>query len=205
MKQKVDVGNKRINIAIIEPSLIVYEGISNLLLKSGQHYQVFKIDDLDEAAVAVSNYDIDLVIVNPSQIQNRARLYKTIKKSLSAHWVALVYSFFSNELLSLFDGIIRVTDKTEEMVQTINHLTGSDMVDENQQQDSLSDRETEVLQQLVNGLSNKEIADKLNISIHTVISHRKNITQKTGIKSQSGLTIYALSNKIISLDNLSTF
>jgi DNA-binding CsgD family transcriptional regulator len=77
------------------------------------------------------------------------------------------------------------------------------MVDENQQQETLSDRETEVLQQLVNGLSNKEIADKLNISIHTVISHRKNITQKTGIKSQSGLTIYALSNKIISLDNLS--
>jgi DNA-binding NarL/FixJ family response regulator len=203
MKPKVNVGNKRINIAIIEPSLIVYEGISSLLLKSGQHYQVFKIDDLDEAAVAVSNYDIDLVIVNPSQIQNRARLYKTIKKNLPAHWVALVYSFFSYELLSLFDGIIRVTDKTEEMVQTINHLTGSDMIDENQQQETLSDRETEVLQQLVNGLSNKEIADKLNISIHTVISHRKNITQKTGIKSQSGLTIYALSNKIISLDNLS--
>ncbi|MBK8882774.1 MAG: helix-turn-helix transcriptional regulator [Bacteroidales bacterium] len=66
----------------------------------------------------------------------------------------------------------------------------------------LSERETEVLKLLSKGLSNKEIADSLNISIHTVISHRKNLTQKTGIKSQSGLTIYALSNNIISLENL---
>ncbi len=174
-----------------------------MLLKSGQHYQVFKIDDLDEVPLTVSDYEIDLIIVNPSQIQNRARLYKTIRKTLPAHWVALVYSFFSNELLALFDGVIRVTDKPDEMVQVINHLTGADAGEENSSQEPLSERETEVLEQLVNGLSNKEIADKLNISIHTVISHRKNITQKTGIKSQAGLTIYALSNKIISMDNLS--
>jgi DNA-binding CsgD family transcriptional regulator len=43
----------------------------------------------------------------------------------------------------------------------------------------------------------------LNISIHTVISHRKNITEKTGIKSLSGLTIYAITKKIIPLDYLS--
>jgi DNA-binding NarL/FixJ family response regulator len=197
------VGNKRINIAIIEPSQIVFEGLSNVLLKSGQHYQVFKIDDLEEVTMAVTNYEIDLIIVNPSQIQNRARLYKSIKKTLPAHWVALVYGFFSNELLALFDGNMCVTDKPDDIVQTINRLTGADMVDENQLQESLSERETEVLVQLVNGLSNKEIADRLNISIHTVISHRKNISQKTGIKSQSGLTIYALSNKIISLENIS--
>lgn len=197
------MGSKRVNIAIIEPSPIVVEGLSNLLLKSGQHYQVYKIDDLEEATMTVTNYNIDLIIVNPSQIQNRARLYKSIKKNLPAHWVALVYSFFSNELLALFDGAIRVTDKTDDIIQTINRLTGTDLVDENQQQETLSERETEVLVQLVNGLSNKEIADKLNISIHTVISHRKNISQKTGIKSQSGLTIYALSNKIISLENIS--
>jgi DNA-binding NarL/FixJ family response regulator len=69
------------------------------------------------------------------------------------------------------------------------------------QQEDLSEREIEVLSQLVKGLSNKEIADKLNISVHTVISHRKNITEKTGIKSLSGLTIYAITRKIIPLDN----
>jgi DNA-binding NarL/FixJ family response regulator len=69
----------------------------------------------------------------------------------------------------------------------------------------LSERETEVLIQLVKGLSHKEIADKLNISIHTVTSHRKNIIEKTGIKSLSGLTIYAITKKIIPLEIISTW
>lgn len=59
---------------------------------------------------------------------------------------------------------------------------------------SLSDREIEVLSFVAQGFINKEIAQKMNISITTVISHRKNITSKLGIKSVAGLTIYAISN-----------
>jgi DNA-binding NarL/FixJ family response regulator len=69
-------------------------------------------------------------------------------------------------------------------------------------EDVLSDREIDILKLLTTGLSNKEIADKLNISVNTVITHRKNISQKTGIKSVSGLTIYAVVKKLISLENL---
>ena len=61
----------------------------------------------------------------------------------------------------------------------------------------LSLREIHVLRLLLEGCSNKEVADKLHISTHTVISHRKNITAKTSIKSLAGLTIYALKNGII--------
>lgn len=63
--------------------------------------------------------------------------------------------------------------------------------------EELSDREKEVLIQLVHGLSNKEIADVLCISTHTVISHRKNITRKLNIHSTAGLTIYAIVNKMV--------
>ena len=49
----------------------------------------------------------------------------------------------------------------------------------------------------VNSEQNKEIADKYNLSIHTVITHRKNITRKTGIKTVAGLTVYALLNNLI--------
>lgn len=66
------------------------------------------------------------------------------------------------------------------------------------QEDSvLSLRETEVLRLVVQGYINKEIADKLNISLTTVITHRKNITEKLGIKSVSGLTIYAVMQGLI--------
>ena len=61
----------------------------------------------------------------------------------------------------------------------------------------LSEREIDVLRLLLEGLSNKEVADRLCLSTHTVISHRKNISSKTGIKSLAGLTIYAISNGII--------
>ena len=61
----------------------------------------------------------------------------------------------------------------------------------------LSKREIDVLVAVAKGMMNKEIADQMNISIHTVISHRKNITRKTGIKSVSGLTVYALLNNLI--------
>lgn len=63
--------------------------------------------------------------------------------------------------------------------------------------EELSDRERDVLIQLVRGLSNKEIADVLCISTHTVISHRKNISRKLNIHSTAGLTIYAIVNKIV--------
>lgn len=69
-------------------------------------------------------------------------------------------------------------------------------------QEILSVREIEVLVLITKGLINKEIADKLNISLTTVITHRKNIMEKLGIKSVSGLTIYAVMNGYIEADRI---
>lgn len=66
----------------------------------------------------------------------------------------------------------------------------------------LSQREIEVLSLVAKGLINKEIADRLNISFNTVLSHRKNITAKLGIKSVSGLSVYAIMNGYISEGDL---
>ena len=66
----------------------------------------------------------------------------------------------------------------------------------------LSAREIEVLVLITKGLINKEIADKLNIGLTTVITHRKYITEKLGIKSVSGLTIYAVMNGYVEADRI---
>ncbi len=63
--------------------------------------------------------------------------------------------------------------------------------------ETLTPRETDVLRCVSQGYLNKQIADMLSISQHTVISHRKNITQKLGIKTVSGLTMYALLHGLI--------
>jgi len=66
----------------------------------------------------------------------------------------------------------------------------------------LSAREKEILICVAKGMLNKEIADVYNISIYTVISHRKNITRKTGIKTVAGLTVYALLNNLIDMNSV---
>jgi regulator of cell morphogenesis and NO signaling len=70
------------------------------------------------------------------------------------------------------------------------------------ERDELSDREIEILVSVAQGLLNKEIADKHNISINTVITHRKNITRKTGIKTVAGLTVYAILNGYVDINSV---
>ena len=70
------------------------------------------------------------------------------------------------------------------------------------EREELSDREKEILVSVAQGLLNKEIADKHNISINTVITHRKNITRKIGIKTVPGLTAYAILNNLIDINSI---
>jgi DNA-binding NarL/FixJ family response regulator len=66
------------------------------------------------------------------------------------------------------------------------------------QPEEISEREKDVLKLVAVGMTNKEIAEKLYISSHTVITHRKNITSKLGIKTIAGLTVYAIIHKLVS-------
>ena len=68
------------------------------------------------------------------------------------------------------------------------------------EREELSAREKEILVSVAQGLLNKEIADRHNISINTVITHRKNITRKTGIKTVAGLTAYAILNNLVDIN-----
>ena len=70
------------------------------------------------------------------------------------------------------------------------------------QQKILSDREIEVMSLIVQGYINKEIADKLNIGLSTVITHRKNIMDKLGMKSVSALTIYAVTHGYVDINSI---
>ena len=80
----------------------------------------------------------------------------------------------------------------------------SDMVFKNgmNSDEALSDREKDVIIALVQGMSNKEIADHLCISVNTVITHRRNIARKLQIHSPAGLTIYAIVNNLVDISSV---
>ena len=94
-------------------------------------------------------------------------------------------------------------DDQNQIVEKVRAVINSFQPEKNTSLAALTDRETEILKLVALGNANKEMADKLNISTHTVVTHRKNITEKLGIKSISGLTVYAILNKIIDTDELS--
>jgi len=68
----------------------------------------------------------------------------------------------------------------------------------------LSPRETTIVRHISMGLTNRQIAETLFLSAHTVMTHRKNISAKLGIKSVSGLTVYAIVNNIITIEEVSS-
>jgi len=87
---------------------------------------------------------------------------------------------------------IETNFSTDRIIDIVKETFSNSKPSSENQDNELSSREVDVLKCVALGMSNKEIADKLFISIHTVITHRKNITAKLDIKSTSGLTIYAI-------------
>lgn len=78
-----------------------------------------------------------------------------------------------------------------------------EVVEESNEQDSdLSQREKEIVTCVAKGMANKEIADKLCLSINTVTTHRRNIARKLRIHSSAGITIYAIVNKLVTLEEV---
>jgi DNA-binding NarL/FixJ family response regulator len=197
------MSNKVANIIIVETSEIIFEGISSILSNTGHTYNIKQANNLGELEQLNLRTRADIVIINPQLIQNQTKEFQTIKKELTGtHWIGIVYSIIDPLILSALDEIVNINDKTEKIIALVQKLLISpDQSDDQLHQETLSERETDVLKLLVAGNANKEIADKLNISTHTVISHRKNISQKTGIKSVSGLTIYAVVKNIITIDS----
>jgi DNA-binding NarL/FixJ family response regulator len=100
-----------------------------------------------------------------------------------------------DDTISIYESVDQLKDKLDKLFST--------PIDENLEETSnLSQREKEIVVCVVKGLTNKEIANDLFLSAHTVISHRRNIAKKLEIHSTAGLTIYAIVNKLVELDEI---
>lgn len=187
-------------IIIVEPSPIVSAGLASFFDDIKQVSIVSQLDRIDRMEEKLSAYNPDVLIINPLLIayDTNEQFLKLCRDFSNVIPVALVTSYVDSGILKQFKDVIEINDSKQKVVTKIfNILSDNKLTQEKPESIELSNRETDVLVALVKGMTNKEISDKLFISIHTVITHRKNIIRKTGIKSVSGLTVYALLNNLV--------
>lgn len=185
------------NIGILTWSHLINEGVKNMLEQTGVPCSINILESFEKLN-KFQNFDV--IIISPAVFQNRQNEFVKLKSEFEdTKWVGIVYAHYESRLLDLLDYTIDINDTYSKMTSIIEMAVNKPK--QIQHKETLSDREIDVLKLMVNGLSNKEVADQLHISPHTVITHRKNITGKTGIKSLSGLTIYAVLNDFVSLED----
>ena len=197
--------NEVIRIAIAETSVIIRCGLTAALKRlSNVKVQPIELLSVEALNDCVRTQYPDMLIVNPAFGDYfDVGKFRDETSGKRIRVIALVTSFVDASLLSKYDESISIFDDLEILSKKIAGLLN--MVSEEEEtdsQDALSQREREIVICVVKGMTNKEIAEKLFLSIHTVITHRRNISKKLQIHSAAGLTIYAIVNKLVALSDV---
>jgi DNA-binding NarL/FixJ family response regulator len=192
-----------VKIAIAEPSAIIRAGISSLLKRiQGYHVHSFEVNSIELLANNIRTQKPDIVIINPTYwgLIDVEKL-KTENSQTQIRFVALVSGMIDEKALEKYDNSINLYDDTDTIKQKLDHIFEITNTEQEESQ-VLSVREKEIIVGVVKGFTNKEIASNLFLSAHTVITHRRNIARKLEIHSTAGLTIYAIVNKLVELNDI---
>ena len=194
-----------VHVAVAETSVIVRSGLVAVLKRMPDlTIQPVEITSLEGLQNCMQGHQPDILIINPTfggwfDLQT----FKTENGKSGIKYIALVCSVIENNALKEYDESIAICDDIDIITSKINHLLHTEEEEEkDNEQETLSQREKEIITCVVKGMTNKAIADKLFLSIHTVITHRRNIARKLQIHSPAGLTIYAIVNKLVELQDI---
>lgn len=196
--------NELLEIAIAETSVIIRSGITVALKRiTGFRIQPFEITSNESLNSYLRIHNPDVLIINPSfwGYYDISKL-KSETQHPSLKCLALLHSAVDENLLKGYDDTISIYDNVEQLNEKIKKLVSSPSSENSDESSTLSTREKEIITCVVKGLTNKEIAEELFLSSHTVISHRRNIARKLEIHSTAGLTIYAIVNKLVEIDEI---
>lgn len=200
--------DRTLKIAIAETSVIIRSGLVQVL-KRIQGLKILPIEVMSPENLydCVRLHQPDMLIINPAfQGYFDLRKFKDNSPETSVKYVALVCSVTDQSLLRSYDETITLYDEPEILKEKFERLLevsqGEELLTG---QDVLSVREKEIITCVVKGMTNKEIADVLFLSAHTVITHRRNIARKLQIHSPAGLTIYAIVNKLVELQDIKDY
>ena len=192
-------------VFLIMPSRVMARGIEGVFHDLGEFQVEGIVPDLSpREETMLKNLSADAIIVDPAVFahssQSNARQY------ISAYTDAAIVAFSSiilgDEAARQYDAVLNLYDSPADIIHKLRSAVSSPREHEPSGKEELSAREKDILICVAKGLINKEIADLFNISIHTVITHRRNIAKKLQIHSSAGLAIYAIANKIVELQDI---
>lgn len=190
----------RVTFIVAEPNFIVRKGLVNIINEMSNTRVVGELEGIKNL-LGTSTLAQVVVVAETLLSQVTDEEFETLyakRKNLMLVCVSHQRPEGASPLESTCAEVIYFDDDRETVTAKLRGVQEK-LADPSKtvQDQVLSEREVQILKDIALGLSNKEIAEKNFISQHTVITHRKNITNKLGIKTVSGLTIYAMLNKLI--------
>lgn len=194
--------NKKNVIAVAEPSYIIRKGLVYVLSQSSIVSKVVELKEMEDLNHQLNMIQPDALVINPMLFghANRSDIRQQLNTDKSLTIIALVYNLIDEKFYRTYDAVLRINESESKIDNILQEALNKDSKQSDTEE--LSDREKEILVSVVKGMSNKEIADYHNISIHTVITHRRNMSRKLKIHSASGLIIYAIINKLVDISEI---
>ncbi|MDR2389491.1 MAG: LuxR C-terminal-related transcriptional regulator [Tannerellaceae bacterium] len=198
--------NISLKIVVAEVSSIVRSGVEVQMKRlSGFRFQLVEVARSELVHETIRTHKPDILIINPSMLVGFT--LQQLKEECACpamKCIALLYNLVDRSILMPFDEIMDIYQTNDEIKQKLDRLYAEEIhgIAENDEQQILSVREKEIVVCVVKGMTNRAIADRLFLSTHTVITHRRNIARKLQIHSASGLTVYAIVNKLIELKEI---
>lgn len=205
MKQRTDT----IRVAVAETSVIVRSGVVSVLKRiPGLAIKPVEVTSPEGLESCLHTDTPDILLVNPTfggwfNIDE----FRADAVHSSVKCIALNCTFTDASLLQAYDDTVTLYDTLDslqdKLLAAMKDATADAVTEEGElTADTLSQREREIVVCVVKGLTNKEIAEQLFLSVHTVITHRRNIARKLEIHSAAGLTIYAIVNKLVDISEV---
>ena len=191
---------RRITVAFLLPSPILNIGVSSILRRIND--VDFSINDVNPAGDIVAQIDElkpSIVLVDPSV--NDCSWRETCQgANPSLRVIGILHTQLPKVIQNNLDDTFSIYDSVDAISEVFKRNCVAEDADSRAK--DLSPREKDVRVGIVKGLSNKEIASEMNVSVNTVMTHRRNIAAKLHIHTPAGLTIYAIVSNLVKLEDI---